>query len=208
MNREQLNSLLSTLCIDTELVRLCHRISDSTRPHPSAVEPSTVEPDLPLPPRQDVHAPQLHHGLGELHPEVPRPRREHGRDPAGGAGGRELLVDLQDGSAGEHARVEGVVEAERAERRDEVHGHDHVARLVLRRHHVRRAPAPEHGEQAGVHGRVERAGAVVVVEPVHDEPAVAEPHGMRTCHVCFDFKTSADEMLPIWFEIFDPKSDE
>ena len=30
MNREQHNNLLSTLCIDTEFVKLCHRISEST----------------------------------------------------------------------------------------------------------------------------------------------------------------------------------
>jgi len=134
-----------------------------------------------LAPRENVDTPQLHHGPRELPPEVPRPRREHGHDPAGDAGGRELLVDLQHGSPGEHARVERVVEAERAERRDEVHGHDRVAGHVLvlrRRRHVRRAPAPEHGQQAGVHGRVGLAGAVVAVEPARDEPAVAEPHGV------------------------------
>jgi hypothetical protein len=141
----------------------------------SAVKPSAVEPDFPLPPRENVDVPQPHHRLRELPPEAPRQRGEHCRDPAGDAGGRELLVDLQHGSPREHARVQGVVEAERAERRDEVHGHDRVARLVLRR----RAPAPERGQQAGVHGRVGLAGAVVAVEPAHDEPAVAEPHGVR-----------------------------
>jgi hypothetical protein len=68
--------------------------------HPATVDPST-------------------YGPRELLLEVPRPRGEQGRDPAGHAGGHELLVHLQDGSPGEHAGEGGVVEAIRADRLDE-----------------------------------------------------------------------------------------